>query len=60
MVMLKKVYEAFRSAGADEAKAQDAAGELGSIWHRLSRIEFMLYVHTALLLAIIGKLIIGG
>jgi len=53
-LMLSKTYEALRSAGAPEDKAQEAAEEIAGYENRIIRLEIM----TALVLAGVVSLIV--
>lgn len=55
-VMLQKTYRALKSAGAPEDEAQGAAVELGSLFTKMTRIEVVLGLNTALQIAIFVKL----
>ena len=65
-IMLSKTYRALVNAGAESAKAQDAAEELGAfameiptLHARLNLLTWMVGVNTAMTLAVLGKLLHG-
>lgn len=65
-VMLEKLYDALRAAGADDDKARDAAVESAAYENRINRVDadltlikWMVGFNLALTLSVFAKLFLG-
>lgn len=65
--MMGNLYDALRSAGADDEKARKAAEEVAGFEHRIGTwasdvglLKWMVGFNLALTLAIVGKLFLTG
>ncbi len=66
-VMMGNLYDALRSAGAEDEKARKAAEELAGHENRFSKLEadvgllkWMVGFNLALTIAVVGKLFVAG
>ena len=66
-VMMGNLYDALRSAGAEDEKARKAAEELAGYENRFSKLEadvgllkWMVGFNLALTIAVVGKLFVVG
>jgi hypothetical protein len=57
-LMLGKLYDALRDAGATEVKAREASEEVADFERRIGRIETMVAVNTAIL-SVVGPLVVA-
>ena len=66
-IMLEKLYDALRAANIPDDKARAAAVEVAEFKESIAEIKstlrlhtWILSVNTAMILAIVGKLFLGG